>query len=238
MIDKTSLVPMYDQVKDDLIQLIRNGEIQVGEKIDSESEICEKYGVSRITAKRALNEMVNEGYINRIPGRGSFVTDIRISHMLSSFYSFTEEIKRLGMTPSDTILNFDLIVPQSNITDFFHLPKGEKVLYIRRQRLANNEVIALDHSYIHPSVGSRFTREQLQVNSLYTLLALYDALPDRAVESFTAESVNPKDARLLMVEKGSAALKVERKTYCKDRPIEYNYRYYKGNKYIYTIELK
>ena len=73
MIDKTSPVPMYYQLKEMLENLIKSGELKPGDRIYSENELCEMYDVSRITAKRALDEMVKAGYLYRLPGRGSFV---------------------------------------------------------------------------------------------------------------------------------------------------------------------
>jgi GntR family transcriptional regulator len=228
---------MYFQLKEELIALIKNGTLATGDKIYSETDLCNKYEVSRITAKRALNELVQEGYIERIPGRGSFISRARIDHALNAFYSFTEEIKKLGMVPSSKILKCEKIVPNSDICSRLNITNG-KVYYIMRQRFADGEIIALDHSYIPCSILPSIDQKSLETESLYEKLTNIGYMPERAIESFTATQISAEEAKLLEMEEKSAALKVYRLTYHENQVIEYNYRYYKGNRYIYTIELK
>jgi len=228
---------MYFQLKEKIIEQIKSNVLRVGDRVYSETELCEMFNVSRITAKRVLNELVQEGYIERIPGKGSFVRSSPIDHVLSTFYSFTEEIKKLGMTPSSRIINFEKITPDAELKKQLNMKSG-KVYYLRRQRLADNEVIALDHSFIPYSILGNINAEELETHSLYEILTLKGYMPDRAIESFTASLLSDENAKLLEAEPESPTLKVYRKTYFKDQIIEYNYRYYKNNRYIYTIELK
>lgn len=238
MIDKTSPIPMYLQLKEQLEKLIETGKLQEGDRIYSENELCEMYDVSRITAKRALDELVKSGYINRLPGRGSFVQNRKIEHRLSNFYSFSEEIKKRGMVPSSVVIKLEIVEADELVSAHLGIGRGDKVYYIKRLRKADDRIIALDRSFIPVTVCSQLTLEELDNNSLYQVLTEKGIIPERATESFFAEIISEKDAELLQMRKGQASLKVCRKTYSKDRPIEYNYRYYKGQQFCYSVELK
>lgn len=136
MIDRTNPIPMYLQVKNELEQMIKSGELKSGDRIFSESELCDMYSISRITAKKSLDDLVTDGYVYRIQGRGSFVKGPKIDHRLTNFYSFTEEVKARGMTPSSVILNAEIITPDDEVKENLNLGADEKVYYIRRLRLA------------------------------------------------------------------------------------------------------
>ncbi|MDO4343553.1 MAG: GntR family transcriptional regulator [Eubacteriales bacterium] len=238
MIDKMSPIPIYFQLKEKLQGLIEAGELKKGDRIYSENELCEMYDVSRITAKRALDELVKDGYINRLPGRGSFVQGSKIEHQLSNFYSFSEEVKKKGMVPSSVIVKLEVIEADEFISGNLGIKKGDKVHYLKRLRKADDRLIALDRSFIPLTVCSRLTKEELDNNSLYQVLTNKGIVPERATEYFYAEIISDRDAELLNMKRGQASLKVGRKTYCQERLIEYNYRYYKGQQYSYSVELK
>lgn len=237
MIDRTNPIPMYLQVKNELEQMIKSGELKSGDRIFSESELCDMYGISRITAKKSLDDLVADDYVYRIQGRGSFVKGPKIDHRLTNFYSFTEEVKSRGMTPSSVILNAEIITPDQEVAENLNLGTNDKVYYIRRLRMADNAVIVLDHSYIPCTLCAHLTKEDLTNHSLYEMLNMQGVVPDKAVECFLAVGLGEREADLLGEKVGTASLKVCRKTYSKDRLIEYNYRFYKGNQYCYTVEL-
>lgn len=238
MIDKSSPIPMYFQLKEKLESMIKSGELKVGDRIYSENELCEMYDVSRITAKRALDEMVKEGYLYRLPGKGSFIQGRKIDHKLSTFYSFTEQVESQGMVPGSKIVEIKKISADEVISEALVIEEGTKVIFIKRLRMADDSIIALDHSFIPLTVCDDITFEELENNSLYQVLRNKGIIPDRAVEEFFAELLAEDDAKLLEAKPGTATLKVGRKTYSQDRLIEYNYRYYKGNQYRYTVELR
>lgn len=238
MLDRNSHVPMYLQVKGEVVEQIKDGTFQLGDKVYSEKELCQKYDISNITAKRVLNELAQEGYISRQPGRGSFVTRTHtVSHELSRFYSFTNEVRLQGMTPSGEIVKLEVVEPGPGCQQFFDLEPGEKALMLKRKRFADGKLITLDTSMVRVEAARFVTREALQENSLYDLLRANDQAPDKAVESFDATALSAEDAELMGMKPGDAALRVNRKTTSRGRPVEYNYRYYKPNTYIYQIEL-
>jgi len=239
MLDRGSPVPIYHQMKEDLVKMIRDKTFKAGEKLYTESELCKKYEVSAITAKRVLNELAQEGYISRYPGKGSFVNQASpISHELSNFYSFTQEVRRKDMVPASELVRFACVEPSEGCRDFFGLESGERVLLIQRKRFAGGEFITLDFSFVKSSGAEYITKQALESHSLYEILGAHGAVPDEAVESFEAATLKREDAALMGMKAGTAVLKVNRKTFSKGVPLEYNYRYYAPEKYIYSIRLK
>lgn len=238
MLDRSSPVPMYHQVKNEIISMIHQGTFAVGEKVYSENELCRQYDVSPITAKRVLNELAKEGYITRHPGKGSFVKRKEpISHILSNFYSFTDEVRHRGMTPSNKLIRLEVVTPPRECAIFFKLAAGQRVLLVQRQRFADSELIALDHSFLPEKYAEKMTKQAFASSSLYEILREHGVAPDKAVESFGAASLSAGEAKLLEMETGAAVLQVSRHTLSAGEPMEYNFRYYKPNTYIYQIEL-
>ena len=94
-IDKTSRVPLYLQLMDIIIYKIENT-MEKGDKLLSEREICDKYDVSRSTVRQAISELERDGYIYKMHGKGTFVADKEVHQDLVQFYSFTDEMKKLG----------------------------------------------------------------------------------------------------------------------------------------------
>ena len=245
MANKKRSQSLYFKIKDDLKEQIISRQLKADDRIMSEAEICEYYNVSRITAKRALDELMWEGYITRKPGKGSFVTYHAIEHLLNGFYSISEEIRKNGLIPSTKLLEFECLrtedtVVAEELKAKLGLSGPDGVYYIRRQRLASDEVIALETSYIPEKYFPGLSRTDLERGAaLYAVFRTrYDCEPDRSQEMFSAHMVSKKEAQALGVRPESAALKVVRVSYAKDRAVEYTERLFRGDAYTYKVELK
>lgn len=239
MFDLSSSIPKYRQVQHDILEKIQNGEFQVGDRIYTEKEICEKYNVSSITARRALNELANNNYITRYPGKGSFVSMRNpISHNLKGFYSFADEMKQKGLVASNEVIFLGEVDTPPEVSEFFSIPKESKSFYIQRLRIANDEIIALDHSYFPVYMKNWIDEEKLEkVGSIYSILKQNGVTPNRALESFEATLLKEEEAKLLKIKENTAVMKVNRLTYSNETPIEYNFRYYVPEHFVYKIEL-
>src|SRR5438093_1049274 len=102
-------------MKQIILDKITSGEWKPGDKIPTETEFCDQFNISRITARRAMAELKNEGWIERKPAKGTFVKLPGISEDLSKFYSFTEEMQRLGHTPSSKQLGKNRVIPSDEV---------------------------------------------------------------------------------------------------------------------------
>ncbi len=240
MLDEKLPVALYYQLKEILIKKIKENEWPVNTRIPTERELCELYKVSRITVRQALDELEKEGYLYRKQGRGTFVTIPKLEQRLGSFYSFSEEIRKMGAVPEADILNFSISEGSDKLSEILTISQGEKVYGINRLRIADKEPFALEVSYIPVAVAPELSREGIEKDGLYnTLKATYGIVPDEAWESFEAVLVaDENDAAHLNVKRNSAALRIERVTKSKGVVIEYCTGLIRGDRYKYNVVLK
>ena len=143
MIDKNSPIPVYFQLKNDLVKKIAQGVWKPGECISSERELCEIYSVSRMTIRQAIGELVQEGILTRVKGKGTYVCKQTVKQQ--DMMSFTEMIKQTGRELDTEVIKFEVIDTPDDMQDIFML---DKVYKIERRRIVDNECIAVETVFI------------------------------------------------------------------------------------------
>lgn len=237
-IDKNSKQPLYYQLMQYFIKAIEDHHFEIDEKLPSERECCERYELSRSTVRQAFLELEQEGYIYKVHGKGMFVSPKKINQELLKFYSFTSEMKKLGKVPSSKILSFVQANCDMNIARKLGLSVGDPIYRFQRLRLADNEPIMAEVSYIPQKRFEGFTREMLEQNAMYDIFShSYDVDFTFAEERFQAVATDSETARLLNVKKSMPSLKIERFTYEHDRIIEYTVSMARGDQMIYSVKL-
>lgn len=236
-IDKNSRTPLYLQLMNILIDKIEN-KLEEDTKIPSEREICEVYDVSRTTVRQAMDELEKEGYIYKIHGKGTFVSPKRMNQDLSAFYSFTEEMKKLGKEPSSEVTGFEVVQAGDHISDIFKI-RNEDLLYkISRIRKADGIHMMYETTYIPYDRFKGITREKLENKPLYDILAKeYNVRISSAEEYFRPILTNKIESVYLDIKEGSPSLKIERFTYEKGEVIEYTVSVARGDKFKYRVRL-
>jgi GntR family transcriptional regulator len=239
LLDRNSSVPLYHQLCEILTSKLLAGEFKPHEAIPTERELIEQYGVSRITVRRALEELEEKGFIKRIQGRGTFVQPPRVERTLARLSSFSEELRARGMVPETRLLTFQRAPAPAHIAQALQLPEGSPIWHIERLRLANGEIIALNISYIRLPSFIELTEEELrQEVSLWTLLerkGIHMSEADKTIEAIAAE---PEHARLLKVRKSAPLLRVEGVAYASDgTPIEYSIIVARSDRYKYFLHI-
>lgn len=164
MIDKNSPIPVYFQLKEDIQRKITKGVWKVGQCIDSERELSQTYGVSRMTIRQALGELVQEGVLLREKGKGTFVCDPKVKQ--KDMMSFSEIINRSGRTLENRVLEFKIIDTPEGLVDIFPF---DKVYKINRNRIVDNECIANEVVFI-PVDYCGFINEEKLTGSLFEIL--------------------------------------------------------------------
>lgn len=239
MLDEKSPVALYYQLKEVFIDKIKTGVWQIDKKIPTERQLCEMYNVSRITVRQALNELEKEGLLYRKQGKGTFVTAPKIEQRLSKFYSFSDEIRKMGLIPSTSILDFRIVKSDENISQFLNIAEGMLVYSIKRIRLANNEPFAIETSYIPCDICPDLAESEVASKGLYnTMRSKYGIFPDEAEETFEAIIISNEDASHLRINKNSPGLHLDRFTYANGRPVEYCKSIICGDRYKYRVTLK
>ncbi len=230
---------LYAQIKDILFERVQNGEWQPGTLIPTETELCELYNVSRITVRRALGELVREGYLERISGRGTFVTQPRVNQPLRQLTSFTEDMQRRGQRPNGKVLDFRVIPANSELADKLNIAKNDLVILLSRLRLANNEPMAVESSYLPQQYFAGIENENFEGQSLYKLLRdKFGVVLTRAIQNISAAACPKREATLLSIPNKSPVLRIFRTTFDEsERVIEYVESFYRGDKYVFQAEL-
>jgi GntR family transcriptional regulator len=148
MINKNSPVPIYHQLEEYIKQQIENGSLEEESVIPSEREYAERFQISRMTVRQAINNLVSEGYLNRQKGRGTFVTKKKVEQELQGMTSFTEDMLSRGMNPSSILLSFQILAADKKTALALRIEETDSIYKIKRIRLADGAPMALETAYI------------------------------------------------------------------------------------------
>lgn len=237
-IDRNSPVAIYFQIKEDIESKIASNILKEGDKLPTEKELCKQYGVSRITIRRALQELENDDMVKSIQGKGAFVSSSSIKQDLTMFYSFSDEIIKRGFVPSSIFVQLSLETPSNVIKKALELDEDEKVYMLMRIRMADNHMIALDRSYFSEKRFKDFDKKYLANGSLYEAFdKYYGVKANTAVEEIESVPIPKEDAEIIGAKENSPYLLVKRISMANDLPIEYNYRLVNTKNYKYRIKL-
>jgi GntR family transcriptional regulator len=239
-LDRHSPIPLYFQFKQTLLERFEEGEFPPGKAIPAEMDLVKDYRISRATVRRAMQEMEHDGYIHRIPGKGTFVLRTRIKRGLSRLTSFTEDMQERGQKITSRYLEFNHIAPPAYVAELFHSSPDEPLLYIYRLRLADDLPIALNISYIRLEAGISISEEELlATNSLWSLLERKGLRLIESDKVIGAVSASEERANLLDVPPGSPLLQVEGMAYSASHiPVEYSLVISPGERYKYSVHLE
>lgn len=233
MVDKESVIPLYHQIKEDIIRKIESGEFVERQKIDGEHAFAEKYGVSQITVRKALSDLVTEGYLYRIRGKGTYVAERRSQHS-TSLNSFMQEMKEKGDGNYSTqILSVEEICSE-RISSLMSLAPAHKLIKIKRLRMMNNQPVGIQTSYVPVGIVTLSTFTDIdQVMSLYAVFKRCGTEITFAREIYRAVTVNNGSTKkLLKANWGDPAFFVSRYGYTRDKMLlEYTESILLGDKY-------
>ena len=237
IVDKSSRTPLYLQLMTILIDMIEN-KLNENDKLLSEREICETYDVSRTTVRQAMDELEKEGYIYKIHGKGTFVSPKRVNQDLVSFYSFTEEMKKLDKFPSSEVTGFEIVQGDEKICSIFNIAKDDLLYRISRIRKADGLPMMYETTYLPFNRYKGIKKEQLEENPMYdVLIKCFNTKITSAEEYFMPILTNKLESVYLDIKEGSPSLKIERFTYENTNLIEYTVSVARGDKFKYRVKL-
>jgi GntR family transcriptional regulator len=213
MIDKNSPIPVYYQLKEDIKKKIAHGVWKVGECIDSERELSENYGVSRMTIRQALGELVQEGILVREKGKGTFVCDPKVKQM--DMMSFSEMIKKSGRKLETRVLEFEIIDTPEDLIDIFSF---DMLYKINRMRIVDEENIANEIVYI-PCDYCGYINEERVKGSLFNLFEEFGYIISYSQSSIKAMALTEEDKNLFEISEDVPLLKIYSKTYTTENKV-------------------
>lgn len=230
--------PIYLRVARRIENAIRRGIIKPGEALPSERDIAVMADISRVTVRKAVQDLVRSGLLVQRHGSGTFVTPKvdKVEQSLSQLTSFTEDMARRGKTVKSAWLERGVFAPSPEETMVLGLSSGERVSRVNRLRMADGTPLAIERA----SMSSVALPDPGKVDaSLYAALEEQGCRPVRAVQRISAVSVDEADAALLDVEPGTACLRIERISYLPSgRVVEFTRSVYRGDAYDFVAELR
>ena len=234
---RRSGVPIYQQLQQQLEDLIVNGAWQPRQPLPSETELADGLGISVMTVRQAMAQLVNKGLIYRQKGRGTFVAPRPLEQTLQHLESFSEGMRARGWRPAAQTLLCEVVPAPGQVAADLALVVGTPVLHLRRLRLADGLPVALHDAYV---TRIDITRAELDaIGSLYALLERRGIELCEASEVLEAVVADTLTAELLGVRRGAPLLRVTRITWDHNRiPIEAITAFYRADMYRYSVTLR
>ena len=235
-VDRTSPVPLYFQVASRLQELIEQGEIGVGARIENEVDLAERLGVSRPTTRRAIQYLVERGMLVRKRGVGTQVVHPKVRRPveLSSLY---DDLINAHRAPRTDVLDLRTVHATQDVADALEIPPGTEVTWIERLRYAGGEPLALMHNAI-PVDLLPLTEQDLAEHGLYELLRRAGFVPRIATQIIGARSASATEARILGEKRGASLLTMIRTAWdASGRVLEYGSHVYRASRYSFEVNL-
>lgn len=228
--------PLYYRLYKEIKKNIVDGTYKKGDKIPSERELCDIYNLSRMTVRLAIDELVKQGFLIKVQGKGTFILSQSINQNLNKVYSFSHEMKKQGRISKTTIVKQELIEPDLNILYNLGLEDGSKVVFVERLRYEKDNVLMLERTYF-PYPEYKFLLNCDLSQGLYkTLNGEFGISVNRAIETFKACQLSPY-AREMLETAETFGLKVKRTSYHDEKIVCYSIIVAKGDSVEFTVQL-
>jgi GntR family transcriptional regulator len=223
------------ETRDRVLDLIER--LNTGDAIPSERQLSADLGVSRLTVRAALDELVREGHLVRRRGAGTFVSEPKIAQELT-MTSFTEDMRRRGMTPASRTLELRVVQAGARLGRIFHVSPSEPIVVAKRLRLADDETMAIETLHVREALVPGLSAEDLE-QSFYDLLkSRFGISIVSGIETIEATVTNEDESAELGVPLQSPAFLFERTTRGEDGSVvEFVQSIYRGDRYQLITEL-
>lgn len=230
--------PLYMQLKDMLMERIITGVYRPEEKLPSERELSEELNISRMTVREALKTLVNEGYIYTQVGKGTYVTNPHYQQD-TTLTGFTEQMKKLGKEVSSKVIEFALETANVEVGSKLELNHNEMVYKLKRIRLANNKVIAIETAYLPQALCRGLDEHDFSRESLYAVLRNQYGMQFSLADQIVVASLASEDEyQIFDINPPAAVLRMKRITKTKqNKVVEYVESVYRGDSYVLATQL-
>lgn len=234
-------VPLYEQVKNQLLEQIQQGKYVALSQLPSEYELSDLFKVSRITVRQALNKLVQEGMIFKVHGKGTFVSKPKAYQNISQLQGFAEAMASTGHQIINKVISVRFVDASLKVAAKLKLPVKSQVCEVKRVRLLNDEPVSFELTYITPDLGQQLLDHQIDFTTT-DIFKFFEqnlnvglAYADLTIDAITADE---ELAKLLAIKVNTPILRVERLTHDTDqRPIDYEYLYFSGEHFQYQLRI-
>ncbi|SDP77993.1 GntR family transcriptional regulator [Halobacillus aidingensis] len=228
--------PLYRRIAQQIKEEIQSGIWKEGEAIPTEMHLSKRYEASRVTVRQAIKGLVEEGLLEKVQGSGTYVKEQKIEHNIFELLSFTEEMRRLNKEPVNKVLHFELKEAEDHVKRMLQLADGEKVFYVRRQRLVDDIPYVVEDTYLPVSMfpnlsygimtGSKYDYIEKEVG-----MKIKDSFQE-VIPVLPSTDI----AEALTVEESMPILKIQSYSVFVDGTIfEYSENHFKSDEYKFTL---
>lgn len=235
-LDRSSPVPLYFQVSQQIEHAISSGQLGPGARLDNEISLADQFGLSRPTMRRAIQELVDKGLLVRKRGVGTQVVHGQVTRPVE-LTSLFDDLTRAHQSPRTTLLVNEMVVASETVSHFLDVPPGASVLHLRRLRFANGEPLAILENYL-PEDLSDIGRSDLEARGLYQLMRAKGVHIRVAKQRIGARAGTAEECQLLAERRGSPLLTMDRATHDDSgRPVEWGHHVYRASQYSFEVTL-
>lgn len=230
---------LYAQVEAALVARFEV-DLRPGDQLPTEDALIDEYGVSRITVRRAIQNLASRGLIVTKRGIGSFVATPALSQPLTALTSFVEDMDAHGLNTTARVLVVEEITAPVHVREALELPLGAKVVHIERVRLAAGQPVSLDLTYLPLELGRLIAQDDdLENEPIFDLLEnRHDTPLVEAAYALRASTADSPTAAALDVDEGSAVFRIERTSFTTgQKPVDYEILHYRGDAMTFTMRL-
>lgn len=209
MLERASSQPLYSQARDVLLSRLNAGEYKVHEQIPSENELCKEFGVSRVTIRSVLTELVREGWLYRIQGKGTYVAEPKFTASSTSYVGIREQLEQQGYDVATSVIVSEIIECPVEIAKTLALDIGAQVYHIRRLRTVKGAPFSIHDSYIPAALCEGLEQHDFCHTQLCTILSQnYHLVRAHVSEFLESTSALAEEAELLHVRRGYPLLRL------------------------------
>ncbi len=230
---------LYARIEETIAKEIAQGEYRPGDKLPTEDALIERFQVSRITVRRAIQNLVSRGLLEIRRGLGTFVLSPRIEAELTKLTGFVEDMKSVGRKATARVVSQGVVAASARVAERLQLTKGTKVMRIKRVRLAEGTPVSLDETYLPLLLGKQIVQNDLRLHPIFTLLEERYGVPlveaDYELEAVIATKAV---AEALQVTVGSPIFQIERTSMTTgNQPVDYEVLSYRGDLVRFVTKL-
>ncbi|GAB3932473.1 GntR family transcriptional regulator [Kribbella albertanoniae] len=233
-IDRTSPVPLYHQLAEQLTAAISGGTLRPGDPFENEIAMSDRLGLSRPTVRRAISELVNKGLLVRRRGIGTTVAN-RMVHRKAELTSLYDDLVREGRTPRTDVLSLTTEAHDDRAAEMLGLPAGTALVSIVRLRYAGDQPLAILRNWLPPALKD-LTVADLEKDGLYAVLRARGIRPTVARQRIGARNATAEERRTLHMSKAEPLVTMTRSAYDSDgAPVEYGSHCYRADQYSVDV---
>ena len=239
-IDSTSVIPLYHQIKQNIRDLIENEVLHGGDELPSERELGEIYAVNRLTVRQALNDLVNEGILERQRGVGTFVADSKLTQVIDRVLGFSDRIREAGHVPSSRVISFETIPAPLHVARQLKLQPQHPLYKMIRLRCSDGEPVMYEVAYLSASGFPGLNNLDFAEHSLYNILSeTYNCLILEAEELLEPVLLSEFEARMLETEPGTPGMLIKSTSYNQyHKPVEFGEAVARGDRGRFMFHIR